>query len=158
MPYLKVICNGEVIYEHEVKDNQLFKTTPVMKPVLKDVPAYWLPDNDPFIADVTFNVVEDKMYAFEFETATYESDGPAWPPAIPPKEVKPPPDPKEVAECLEKAADIIFSEGWCQGKYHVDKEEAEQLTANEQYNCDPWTQDSVPLTIFDEVKGLGNDI
>jgi len=126
---LRIEKDGEVIWEGEISGyGMLLDTQMMIKPVYEKVD--WFAYTNDAIKDTTFKTESFKHMTLKFESVPkHEGQFPnaitqaAYEKAMEDYEMAtvPPPTDEEVAEALEKAADLFITEGWAQGGYHVSK-------------------------------------
>jgi hypothetical protein len=133
---LRIEKDGEVIWEGEISPSgMLLETKMMVKPVYDNMKADWFAYNNDVIKDTTYKTEQFKHMTLTFQSmpkqptkddiqkAAYEKALAEYEMAL----IDPPTD-EEVAEALEKAADLFLTEGWAQGGYHVSKTAAYALT------------------------------
>jgi len=129
---LRIEKDGEVIWEGEITSSGImFDSKMMIKPIYSETKWFELSTDDP-IKDTAFKTEQFKYMTLRFESlpvVKYEGQFPnaitqaAYEKAMEEYEMAtvPPPTDEEVAEALEKAADLFITEGWAQGGYHVSK-------------------------------------
>jgi len=134
---LRIEKDGEVIWEGEISSYGMVLDSKMMiKPVYENLKADWFALTDDAIKDTTYKTEAFKHMTLKFESVPvpqekYNEGGiistafqqAAYEKALADYQmaVKDPPTDEEVAEALEKAADLFLTEGWAQGGYHVSK-------------------------------------
>jgi hypothetical protein len=128
---LRIEKDGEVIWEGEINGYGMVLDTKMMiKPVYDKID--WFAYTNDVLKDTTYKTEPFKHMTLKFESVPVEKHQGQFPNAITQAAyekamedyalaaVAPPTD-EEVAEALEKAADLFITEGWAQGGYHVSK-------------------------------------
>jgi len=133
---LRIEKDGEVIWEGEINSTGLMLDTKMMiKPIYEKPTADWFSFSEDAIKDTTMKTESFKHFTLRFESLPVVKHQGQFPNAITQAayekamadyeltQVNAPTD-EEVAEALEKAADLFLTEGWAQGGYHVSKHAA----------------------------------
>jgi len=133
---LRIEKDGEVIWEGEINGNGMVLDTKMMiKPIYNNKVDWFSISTNDAIKDTTFKTESFKHMTLKFQSIAAPKHEGQFPNAITQAAYEkamadyemtqvPPPTDEEVAEALEKAADLFLTEGWAQGGYHVSKHAA----------------------------------